>query len=70
MKFERREENLGEARAEAEPYILVIRPTTERRRAQRGTKCSGVSSKYFRFYIYFDRLSINFFNASSLASLS
>jgi len=38
--------NLGEGRAEPRTvYPLLYAPTTERRRAQRGTERSGVSSK-------------------------
>jgi hypothetical protein len=44
--------NLGEGRAEPRTvHPLLYAPTTERRRAQRGTKRSGVSSKnIFRSY--------------------
>jgi len=53
-----KEQNLGEGRAEPRTvYPLLYAPTTERRRAQRGTKRSGVSSKnIFRSQLS-DRLS-------------
>ena len=52
------EQNLGEGRAEPRTvYPLLYAPTTERRRAQRGTKRSGVSSKNIFRPQLLDRLS-------------
>jgi len=50
--------NLGEGRAEPRTvYPLLYAPTTERRRAQRGTERSGVSSKNIFHSLLSDRLS-------------
>jgi|GEM_PF-4461272 len=56
--------NLGDGRAEPRTvYPLLYAPTTERRRTQRGTKRSGVSSKnIFRSHIISDRLSFLIIN--------
>ena len=58
-----RKKNLGEGRAEPRTvYPLLYAPTTERRRVQRGTKRSGVSSKNIFRSHSLDRLSLLIIN--------